>query len=312
MSDSKYHWKWLRAGQLLLDGGGMFGVIPRVVWSRALAPDEQNRVKVAHNCLLLQNAQHKIVIEVGSGDKLDAKMRKVFGLEDYYIHDAIRDAGLACEEIDHVIVSHLHFDHAGGLTRRARVGESPDWTDGGGAVKRTFPNARIVAQRREWQDAVANRAVMTRTYYRDHLEPIREQLHLVDSRQPFAPGLQVDKKQLPSMPLEERLTPVLPGVEVFLAPGHTWGQQAVKFTDDRGRTVVFTPDVMPTIHHVGQAYNLAYDVEPYTSTVTRHWFLLDAAKYDWLLVLDHEPGNPLVRVREDGKGWYKLIPETLE
>jgi glyoxylase-like metal-dependent hydrolase (beta-lactamase superfamily II) len=295
----RYHWRLLRAGQLLLDGGGMFGVIPRVVWSKLFTPDEHNRIKLSHNCLLLRSADHTVLIETGTGDKLDAKMSQIFGIEDYYIHNAVEDAGVRCEDVDHIILSHLHFDHAGGLTRRA-----PGETAGS---KLTFPNARVIVQRREWEDALANRSVMTRTYYRDHLDPIRDRIRLVESTRPFLPGEQIDRDQLPSMPLEQRLTPVLPGIEVFLVPGHTWGQQAVKFTDEKGQTVVFTPDVMPTVHHVGSAYNLAYDVEPYTSTLTRHWFLLAAAKHDWVLVLDHEPGNPCVRVRPDDKGWYKLI-----
>ena len=93
-------------------------------------------------------------------------------------------------------------------------------------------------------------------------------------------------------------------------PGHTWGQQAILFTDERGRTVVFTPDVMPTVNHVGAAYSLAYDVEPYTTMITKRWFLAEAAERDWLLILDHEPGNPCMRVRPDGKGWYVLVPSA--
>src|SRR5262245_46580908 len=296
MSETRYQWRLLRAGQLLLDGGGMFGVVPRVVWSKLFPPDDQHRIKLAHNCLLLQNNSQNILIETGSGDKLDPKMREIFGIEDYYIHNAVVDAGVRCEDILHVIVSHLHFDHAGGLTRR----------DGASGLKLTFPNARVIAQRREWDDALANRSVMTRTYYRENLDPIRDRIQRVDSPQPFEPGQVIDRDELPTRSIEQRLTNVLPGIDVFLVPGHTWGQQAIKFTDDRGRTVVFTPDVMPTVHHVGAAYNLAYDVEPYMSTLTRHWFLLEAARRDWLLVLDHEPGNPLVRVREDGKGWFHL------
>jgi glyoxylase-like metal-dependent hydrolase (beta-lactamase superfamily II) len=229
MSQPRYHWKLLRAGRLLLDGGGMFGVIPRVVWSKAMPPDEQNRCTFAHNCLLLQNDEHTIVIEAGSGDKLDQKMKKIFGIEEYYIHDAVRDAGVSCDGVDYVICSHLHFDHAGGLTRRA-----PD-----GGVQLTFPKAKIISQRREWQDAIANRSVMTRTYYRDHLDPIRDQLELFESRPPFEAGHPINREQLPSMPLEERLTQVLPGIDVFLVPGHTWGQQAIKFTDDRGHRCIY-------------------------------------------------------------------------
>jgi len=89
---------------------------------------------------------------------------------------------------------------------------------------------------------------------------------------------------------------------VFLVPGHTWGQQAVMFTDTQGRTIVFTPDVMPTVNHVGQAYSLGYDVEPYTSMVSRRWFLTEAARRDWVLCLDHEPGHPLQRVGKTPRG----------
>jgi glyoxylase-like metal-dependent hydrolase (beta-lactamase superfamily II) len=95
------------------------------------------------------------------------------------------------------------------------------------------------------------------------------------------------------------------GIRVFLVPGPTWGQQAVAFEDDRGRTVVFTPDVMPTRWHVGQAYSLAYDVEAYTSMVTKGWFLHEAAERGWTLVLDHEPGDAVCRVRRT-EHWYEL------
>ena len=147
---------------------------------------------------------------------------------------------------------------------------------------------------------------MTRTYYRDHLDPIRDRVDLVESPPPFDRAVHPDKDAIPSSSVSERMTRVLPGIDVFLVPGHTWGQQAILFTDAQGRRIVFTPDVLPTIHHGGAAYNLAYDVEPYTSTLTRRWFLDEAMKNDWLLYLDHEPGNPFCRVRSDGKGWYNL------
>src|SRR5829696_248113 len=119
----RYRWQALRAGPLKLDGGGMFGLIPRVVWSKAIAPDDKHRITVAHNCLLLTRTDksgkaHRVLIETGSGDKLDPKMKEIFGLTDYTIVEALRDAGCAPEQIDEAIVSHLHFDHAGGLTRK--------------------------------------------------------------------------------------------------------------------------------------------------------------------------------------------------
>ena len=90
------------------------------------------------------------------------------------------------------------------------------------------------------------------------------------------------------------------------------GSRCAPQADDRGRRIVFSADLIPTAQHVGAAYNMAYDVEPYTSTVTRRWFLNEAVERDWLLVLDHEPGNPCQRVKRDGKGWFELVPEAKE
>lgn len=286
----------------------MFGLVPRALWSKLISPDPQGRIELAHNCLLLERigAEDKnpfrVLIESGSGDKFDAKNRAIFGLSDASIITAIEQTGLRCEQIDQVILTHLHFDHAGGVTRRPQDQEGP-------GPRLTFPNAPILVQRREWEDAIINRSVMTRTYLAENLEPIRDRVKLIEAPPPFPEGQLPGKEQSPPDALEARMVEVLPGIRVFRVPGHTWGQQAVAFNDDRGRTVVFTPDLIPTLHHVGAAYNMAYDVEPYISTVTRRWFLEEAAKNDWLLVLDHEPGNPCCRAREDGKGWYVLKQE---
>lgn len=306
----------------------MFGLVPRAVWSRAVTPDDRGRIAVQHNCLLLERAGPEpaapaagqppphspklVLIETGTGDKLDPKSRDIFELEDRSILTALHEADCKPQDIGAAIVTHLHFDHAGGLTRLARPGEKPDWVGPSCAgtphgVKLTFPSATIHTQEREWADALANRSVMTRTYFRDHLEPLAGQIRKVDSPRPFPTGYTPDRDELPLLSLEQRETEVLPGISVFLAPGHTWGQQAVKFTDTRGRTVVFVPDVMPTVAHLGAAYSLGYDVEPYTSMVTRRWFLDAAAAGDWLLALDHEPGHPLQRARRNDKGWYDLV-----
>jgi glyoxylase-like metal-dependent hydrolase (beta-lactamase superfamily II) len=328
-TQTRYRWRLLRAGKFKLDGGSMFGLVPRVVWSRSVPLDDKGRIQVQHNCLLLEREgaapiapsagvnPRLVLVETGTGDKLDQKSREIFELEDRSILTALHEADCRPEDIEAVAVTHLHFDHAGGLTRLARAGETPDWTGPGSAptphgVKRSFSNAKIFVQRREWDDALANRSVMTRTYFRDHLEPIREQLSLLDSPRPFITGLTPDRDELPISPVAHRITSIAPGIGVFLAPGHTWGQQAVIFQDTRGeggRTVVFVPDVMPTVAHLGAAYSLGYDVEPYTSMITRRWLLEEAAQNDWLLVLDHEPGNPCQRVRRNDKGWYDLIPE---
>lgn len=311
---AEYSWRVLRAGEFRLDGGAMFGLIPRAVWSRGVATDEKGRITVQHNCLLLERAgpaeslrdgraaPKLAIIETGSGEKLDAKFREHFALGERWLGDALHEVDCRAEDVELVTCTHLHFDHAGGLTRRTRPGERA----GALGVAPTFPNARVVVQARELSDAMANRSVMTRTYFRENFEPLRERMEVVDSARPFAPGLIPDRDASPASPVELRETAIAPGISVFLAPGHTWGQQAVKFRDVKGRTVVFCPDVMPTAAHVGATFSLAYDVEPYTTMLTKAWLLAEAVRGDWLLVLDHEPGHPCVRVREDGKGWYRL------
>ena len=335
----QYTWKLLRAGRFLLDGGGMFGVIPRVIWSRHIQCDDKNRITLAHNCLLLTSTEpdpdtgkhHHYLIEAGTGDKLDSKMTNIYGLDGRTVESEVKASGVDVSEIEATIVTHLHFDHAGGLTRRARDGEEADWiaTKPGAAsgdcdeVCFTFPNAELIVQRREWVDARNNDAVMTKTYYRDHILPFedermplpdgRARLRLIDSPRPFPLNRKPSREDQPKSLLEDRLSEVLPGIHVFLVPGHTWGQQAVMFKDDQGRTVVFTPDVMPTHHHIGQPYSLSYDVEPYTSMVTKGWYMREAAERDWMLVLDHEPGNPCFRVRHDeSRNWYRLEQESIE
>lgn len=330
---TQWNWQILRAGRLLLDGGGMFGVIPRVVWSRSIDVDDKHRVEVAHNCLLLESAEpdaalgrpRRVLIEAGTGDKMDPKMTAIFGIEhDKAIHNLVQAAGVDPAEIDHIIVSHLHFDHAGGLTRRPRAGETPDWTAQGKQasgddpnVVLSFPNAEVIVQDREWRDAMANDAVMTRTYYPDHLLPLElprpdgsPRLRLVRSAPPFTPGRTPHRDETPGTPVRERMTEVLPGIRVFSTPGHTWGQQAIAFDATDSQTVVFTPDLIPTVHHVGPAYSLGYDVEPYTAMITKRWFLAEAAEAGWTLALDHEPGNPVQRAWATPKGWFELKPLT--
>jgi glyoxylase-like metal-dependent hydrolase (beta-lactamase superfamily II) len=158
---------------------------------------------------------------------------------------------------------------------------------------------------------------MTRTYYRDHILPFedesltlpggRPRLVLVDSKRAYPLNRKPSRGDLPKTTVDERTTEVVPGIETFLVPGHTWGQQAVRFTDTDDNTVVFAADLIPTAWHAGAAYSLAYDVEAYTTMITKGWFLPEAAEKNWLLVLDHEPGEPRRRVRADDKGWFTLV-----
>ncbi len=269
-------WKLLRAGALRLDGGGMFGVIPKTIWSRLVTADEHNRIGLQTNCLLLQNGSTTILVETGCGDKWTDTERGHWDLERRTVVDALHEVNTAPEQIDFVIVTHLHFDHAAALTR---------W-DGDGQTVPTFPNATVIVQATEWQDALANKSTMGRTYLRNHLDPIAD-----------------------SVRLESGEAEVLPGLTVWPMIGHTWGQQAVRFDDGNG-TVCFPGDVMPTVHHAGSAYSLGYDMLPYENMQSKLALLTQAAAEDWRIVLDHEPGNPVVRVRPDADrpGRFDLFP----
>ena len=264
-----HQWSWtlLRAGNFRLDGGSMFGVVPKSIWSRSVQPDQLNRIPLQTNCLLLDDGSQKVLIETGFGDKWSEKERGFYELERRTIVNALMEIGVEPTAIDYVIVSHLHFDHAAGLTTRDSSGESIA----------SFPNATIIAQQVEWDDALANKSTMTRTYLRSHLDPVADRMRLVNGEDD-----------------------VLPGIRVWPMPGHTWGQQAIRFDDGEG-TVAFVGDVMPTANHVGLAYSLAYDMLPYDNMLSKRRMLEQASGEGWRIVLDHEPSDSVVRVHRDAE-----------
>ncbi len=247
-----------------LDGGGMFGVVPKTMWEGLSPPDDQNRILLQTNCLLLEQSGTKVLVEAGCGDKWSEKERGIYAIENRTVVDALQELNVDPSEIDHVVISHLHFDHAGGLTR----------LDNGNPVS-CFANATLHVQHQEWKDANENRAVMTRTYLPTHLEPVASQVQTHNG-----------------------CASVLEGLTVEPAPGHTWGQQSVHVDTADGQ-VVFPADVVPTINHAPPAFVMAYDIEPYTAMQTKVSVLSRAAEEGWTLALGHEPGPVLVRAESD-------------
>ena len=266
----------LRAGRFRLDGGSMFGIVPRAIWSRSVTPDDQNCIPLQTNCLLLENEGRRVLIEAGNGGKWSDKERTIYGLEHRTIETALEEVGVHTDQIDLVIVTHLHFDHAGGLTRR----------DDAGNLVPTFPRADIVVQQQEWDDARAGRSTMTGTYLSSHLEPIADRIRGVSGS-----------------------TTILDGIEVMPTPGHTWGHQSV-LVDGRDGPVCFPGDLLPTRNHLGRSWSMGYDMLPYETMLTKTALLERAVTEDWRLILDHEPGEAEFRIeRDEDRSWFTLVPD---
>ena len=265
----------LRNGEFSLDAGCMFGLIPRVVWTRWLEPDDKNRMQLQQNALLLEADGKLVLIECGIGDKLSDKELKMYACSRRAVHDSLHEIDCDPKDISAVVLTHLHFDHAGGLTR---AGRNEDDTP-----ELVFPNAEIIVQRQECEDAIAGRSTLNKTYLPSHLtQEVADRVRLIEGEQE-----------------------VLPNLTVFPTPGHTWGQQSVRFTaassnGTNGRTVCFVSDVMPTHYHARPTTNLAYDVEPYTSMLSRIALLEKATSEKWILLPNHDPAaNPLYECTVD-------------
>lgn len=274
---SKVQWQWqiLRAGSFRLDGGSMFGIIPKALWSRHTQSDELNRIVLQTNCVLLSDGDRTVLIESGYGRDWNAKLRSIYGMEERWIGDALSEVGVDTDDIAHVFLSHLHFDHGGGVTDRGADGQS----------RPTFANARIHVQQTEWDDALANKTTMRGTYLSENLEPIASSIDLADGA---------------GEPIE--------GIRVMPMVGHTWGQQAIVFDDEHG-SVAFCGDVLPTADHVDSAYNMAFDMLPYENMLTKRRLFEQCVTDDWRLILPHESGDPVVRVKRDsheGRVKYSL------
>jgi glyoxylase-like metal-dependent hydrolase (beta-lactamase superfamily II) len=271
----------LSGGGLRLDGGAMFGIIPKALWQRAAPPDEQNRIPLSCNCLLVESsgpAARRVIIETGHGAKYAAKEQSIFAIDPrrWLLH-GLEEAGVERETIENVLVTHLHFDHAGGLTM-----SDPQQPE---RFVPTFPRARVHVPKLEFEDARANFGIMTATYREEN----------------FAPLDAADAWRLLAGPRE-----ILPGIESIPTPGHTRGHHSILIRGSQ-RCLLFPGDVLPTRAHAAPPYNMGYDVLPLDNRESKQRLLTQAADEDWLIVLDHEPATPVLRSVRDG-AWFRLEP----
>lgn len=269
----------IQAGGQQLDGGAMFGVVPKTLWERRLAADAKNRIPMGMRCLLIEHEDGLVLIDAGSGNKETPKFHDIYGIENggeagrTALEDGIRDAGFRPEEIRLVINTHLHFDHAGGNTWKAPTGE----------VLPSFPNARYLVQRGEFEYATHTNERTAASYFTPNWEAIQ------------AAG---------KLDLVEGDREILPGIRVRRTPGHTPHHQSVVLTSG-GETACFLGDVVPTSHHLPLPWIMGYDVEPLVTLESKRTLLADALRSDWLLIFEHDAHVGFGRVAHDGKG-YRL------
>ena len=267
-------------GDFRLDGGAMFGVVPRVMWERHHQPDEQNRIAMTLRCLLAEHGDRRILVDTGIGDRWEQKHREIFAIERGRGHlvGQLAAAGVSPGSITDVVLTHLHFDHCGGTIRAANGGLEP-----------MFPNARHWIQEKHWRWALKPTERDRASFRIDDFQPLADTglLELVDG------------------PAE-----IIPGVRVNPVNGHTSGQQLVEFHTGRG-AVVFCADLIPLASQVRVPWIMGYDLNPLLTVDEKRRFLSRAVEEDYLLVFEHDADVECCRVVFD-EGKFKAVgPYTL-
>ena len=262
------HVALIQAGTFRSDAGTLFGPVPWVLWGDLVSDevDDKRRLLQALNCLLIETPAGRVLVETGIGDRLDDKTRAMRAYEGPWIVPALETAGFLPESINVVAMSHLHFDHAGGLLR----------SDG----SRAFPHAQIVAQRAEWEVALGDNPRLVASYVQPELELVRDW-----GAEGWADG--------------ER--EVVPGVSVIPTGGHSTGHQAivVRGTGEGARTLAFLGDLFMRPWGANPRWVTAFDDFPLNSVVRKAALFSQAVEEDWLIVLSHEARHPVGRLVRD-------------
>lgn len=265
----------LSDGTFALDGGALFGIVPRTLWERTNPPDDRNRITLGLNVTLVETAGPRILVDTGIGDKWNAKERERYRIDrSQTLLSSLAELGLRPEDIDIVVNTHLHFDHCGGNTR----------FDGDKVVP-TFPKARYVVQMGEWEDATHPHERNRASYVESNFLPIAEAQQL--------------------RPVQGTVE-IAPGVKVVPVGGHTPFHQMI-VVEGGGTTVVVPSDVLPTASHIPLAYVTGFDLFPLGSLAAKKKLLAEAVAGGHWIVFYHDPKIPLGQVRREN-GSYALVP----
>jgi glyoxylase-like metal-dependent hydrolase (beta-lactamase superfamily II) len=264
----------LTDGHYFLDGGAMFGVVPKPLWEKRAPADEQNRILLGTNTVVVRTGRHTVVIETGIGNKLPDKLRSIYGAQQL-LPDSFAAAGIQPEEVDIVINSHLHFDHCGWNTTRTSDGR----------IVPTFPNARYFAHRGEVEHG--------------HLQLERDAISYVsDNYDPLVASGQMTLLDLTPTdgPLE-----IVPGISVESYPGHTAQLIAVNI-DSGGRRACYISDLLPTSAHLDPTWVMGYDLDPIECIAQRKRFYSRAIPEKWLVLFTHDHHSPMGFIELNHKG----------
>ena len=267
----------IQAGGQQLDGGAMFGVVPKPLWERRIPADARNRIQMGMRCLLVEHDVGLVLVDTGLGNKEAAKFLDLYGVDNAgadgrtALEDGLRQLGHAPEDVRLVINTHLHFDHAGGNTYRAADG----------AVRASFPNARYVVQRGEWHYATHTNERTAASYLAPNFVPLHEA------------GV---------LDLVEGEGEVVAGIRVLPTPGHVPFHQSV-LLESAGEVACFLGDVVPTSAHLPLPWIMGYDVEPLVTLESKRWLLRRAQEEGWLVIFEHDAAVAWGRVAHDGRAY---------
>lgn len=262
-----------------LDGGSMFGVVPRVLWEKKAPPDDRNRISLSVNTLLVRAGDKLILIEPGMGSKYSKRQRDIYALEPVDADACLSSAGIKPADVDIVIPTHLHLDHAGGSTARGEQGKALEY----------FPNAWFVAQETEWEAAVDPGPLEKGSYNPEDYLPLVETGRLL---------------------LVSGTTEVAPGVRVELTGGHTRGHQVVRLRSE-GEEAVYLGDIVPTTAHLKLNWLMAWDLLPQVVYAQKERMLDDAVERGVTCFFPHDPDIAGCRLARSGGGGFEVIEETI-
>lgn len=255
------------AGRFALDGGALFGLVPRPLWSKEMEPDAENRVGLVARCVVIDVDGRRILVDAGPGTHWPDRRREIFRIESDGVVGALEAAGIPADSVTDVVVTHLHWDHAGGLTVH-----SDD-----GSVRLAFPRAAHHIQRRNWKWAHTPSERDYRSYRSADFAALEDsgRVHFIEGE-----------------------TEMLPGLMLLVSEGHTVGQQLVRLEGD-GQTALVCADTIPTAAHLRIAWGMGYDLYPLTVIEEKKQVLAQALEEGWMLVFPHDPRLAACTVREE-------------